>query len=61
MAIEWFYSHDKQRVVGPCSSAELRKLAAVGQLLPTDMVRGGRIVDPVRARRIKGLFDRPRP
>lgn len=61
MPIRWFYSHDRQKVVGPCSSSELRKLAASGQLKPGDMVRGGRIVDLVKASRVKGLFNKPTP
>jgi hypothetical protein len=59
MPKKWFYSHAGQKVVGPCSSTELRKLASSGELVPEDMVRGGRMVRAVKAKRLKGLFATP--
>jgi hypothetical protein len=59
MAKKWFYSHAGQKVVGPCSSSDLRKLASSGELVPGDMVRGGRMPRAVKARRLKGLFATP--
>ena len=56
MQKRWFYSHNGEKVVGPCSSEELRKLTVTGQLSPDDMVRSGRMKRPARAGRVKGLF-----
>jgi hypothetical protein len=59
MIKQWYYSLTGQKVVGPCSSAELNKLAATGQLMPHDMVRRNRMVRPVKAGRVKKLFPEP--
>ena len=59
MPTQWFYSHCGEKVIGPVSSRELKTLAASGELLPTDRVRKHRMVQPVRASRIKGLFAPP--
>jgi len=53
---EWYYSHGGQSVVGPCSSTQLRKLAAGGQLKPDDLVGKNRQVRLVQASTVKGLF-----
>lgn len=52
----WFYSPAKQKVVGPCSSTELTRLAAAGIITPFDLIRGGRMGRPVQARQINGPF-----
>jgi len=59
MPKQWFYSHCGGKVVGPVSSLELKNLAASGQILPTDRVRRHRMISPVQASRIKGLFVPP--
>jgi hypothetical protein len=51
----WFYDHDG-RVNGPVNVAELRQLAALGQLLPTDRVRKEDMNRWVKAKAVKGLF-----
>jgi len=56
VAKQWFYSHCGQKVLGPVTSRELKNLAGSGELLPTDRVRTHRMVQPVTASRIKGLF-----
>jgi hypothetical protein len=61
MPIQWYYSHAGQKVVGPCSSSRIRLLAGSGQLLPSDMLRGGRIAGPIKAGRLKGLAFAPKP
>ncbi len=53
---EWYYSHKGQDVVGPCSSGQLRQLAAGGQLKPDDLVGKNRVVRLVKASTVKGLF-----
>lgn len=55
MSKQWFYSHEKQKVTGPCSSDELKKLAASGRLTALDRVWGGRMLRPIKAGSIKGL------
>ena len=54
----WFYDHEGL-VGGPVSVAELRQLAAGGQLLPTDKVRKDDMERWVKARAVKGLFPPP--
>jgi hypothetical protein len=56
MPSQWFYSHSGQKVLGPCTSRELKALASSGQLLTTDRVRKHGMVRPVTASRVKGLF-----
>ena len=56
MPRQWYYSHGKQKVVGPCTAAEMKELAASGRIMPSDLVRGGRMEHPIQARLIKGLF-----
>jgi len=53
----WYYAQDDQQL-GPVSSAELRKLAASGQLAPDDLVWRDGMEDWVTARVVKGLFPR---
>jgi hypothetical protein len=55
MSGEWYYAQNKQRV-GPVSIAELCRLAARSQLLPSDMVMNSRTGKWMPAREIKGLF-----
>jgi hypothetical protein len=59
MRNRWYYSCGGQKVVGPCSSAELKKLAASGRLLPGDMVRRDPMIRPIKAGRVKRLFAAP--
>jgi hypothetical protein len=56
MANKWYYSRNSGKVVGPCSSLSLKKLAATGHLAPDDLVGRNRIVRLVKAGTVKGLF-----
>ncbi len=59
MLHKWYYSRKGQEVVGPCSSTELMRLAARGELSPDDMVARNRTVRLVKASSVKGLFAAP--
>ena len=59
MSDKWYYSHDGQKVEGPCCSTELRRLAARGHLKPEDTVGKNRMVRLVKASSVKGLFRTP--
>ena len=55
MASKWFYSHAGQKIVGPCSSADLRKLASLRAARPrAGHGPGGRMPCAVKASRLKG-------
>ena len=54
MATEWYYSQGKARL-GPVSSLELRELAALGQLQPTDLVWKDGFAEWVAASKVKDL------
>jgi hypothetical protein len=56
MANEWFYTQNGQQAPAPVSAAELKRLATVGQLLPTDMVWREGMANWVPASSIKDLF-----
>ena len=51
----WYYKHD-ERTAGPTSAGELKKLAASGQLQPSDLVRKEGVSQWVPAARVRGLF-----
>jgi hypothetical protein len=51
----WYYIHEG-RQYGPVSGAEIKKLAAGGQLLPTDLVWKDGMPEWVPASRIKGII-----
>ena len=53
--IEWYYAHDEQQF-GPVSTAELKRLADRGELMPGDLVWRQGIPDWVEASQVKGLF-----
>ncbi len=53
--ILWYYAHDQQQL-GPVSSAELKRLAVVGLLLPDDLVWREGMEEWAPAVRVKGLF-----
>lgn len=55
MASDWFYSRNGERR-GPVSSSELRRLAATGQLLPSDLVWKEGMENWVRASSSSDLF-----
>lgn len=55
MAEEWHYAHDGKQL-GPVSSEELRRLAASGQLQPTDLIWKNGMANWAPASRLKGLF-----
>ena len=55
----WYYSRDGKKIAGPCSSTELKKLAAKGDLAPDDLVGKNRKVRLVKASSVKGLFAAP--
>jgi hypothetical protein len=56
MANEWHYTLNGQQAGAPITSAQLKQLAAAGQLQPTDMVWQEGMADWVPASSIKGLF-----
>ncbi len=51
----WFYAHDRKKV-GPVSWAQLRHLAAAGQLRPGDMVLADGAARWTQAAAVDGLF-----
>jgi hypothetical protein len=53
---EWHYSRGNEQH-GPVSSAQLKQLAASGQLLPTDLIWKDGMPGWLAAGKIKGLFD----
>jgi hypothetical protein len=55
MSSQWFYRKGPQRF-GPVSGAEIKKLAAAGELVESDLVRGVGMTEWVPASKIKGLF-----
>ena len=55
MSSQWFYRKGTARF-GPVSGTEIKKLAAAGELVDTDLVRGVGMTEWVPASRIKGLF-----
>jgi hypothetical protein len=63
VAIEWFIKQGEQEK-GPLTSADIRKLAAAGELQPGDLVRKSDMTKWAKATAIKGLFpneDAPAP
>jgi hypothetical protein len=61
MPSQWYYSRNGQKVLGPCSSSALKKLAAQGKITPDDLVGKNRTVRLVKAGTVKGLFVQPTP
>jgi len=55
MAEEWYYLNNNEKV-GPVSAARLKKLAATGEIKPSDLVWKEGLTDWVEAKRLKGLF-----
>lgn len=55
MVQEWYYSRGGERT-GPVSGAELKQLAASGELDPSDEVRREGMSEWLPARQVKGLF-----
>jgi hypothetical protein len=53
--ILWYYAHDQQQM-GPVSSAELKRLATAGLILPDDLVWREGMEEWAPAVRVKGLF-----
>ena len=39
MPVQWLYSSDGQRMLGPCTSVEMKHLASIGEILPTYRVQ----------------------
>ena len=58
--LEWYYAKDN-RQHGPISAAELKQLAAGGDLRPSDLVWHEGMDDWAPAKRIKGLFPEDAP
>lgn len=56
MANDWFYTLDGRPAATPVAAAQLKQLAASGQLKPTDLVWQEGMLDWVPAGAIKGLF-----
>jgi hypothetical protein len=59
MPSRWFYSHCGEKVIGPCTSRELKALASSGRLLLSDRVRRHGMTGTVPASMVKGLFAPP--
>lgn len=55
MPDQWFYANDQEKL-GPFSSAQLKELAVIGQVVPTDTVWKEGIEKGVLAARVKNLF-----
>jgi hypothetical protein len=60
MADNWYYATDGVKL-GPFSSAQLKALAAAGQLLPSHTVWKEGVEKGVLAARVKNLFPAPNP
>ncbi len=56
MPTNWFYSHGDGNQVGPVSTAQLKALAASGQLRPSDLVWREGMANWVQASQSKGIF-----
>jgi hypothetical protein len=56
MASQWFYSPDGQKMLGPCTSLEMKQLASSGRILPTYRVQRKGRATTVMAKNVKGLF-----
>lgn len=56
MPSQWFFSSDGRTMLGPCTSLEMKHLAATGRILPTYRVRRKGRGKTVTASRVKGLF-----
>jgi hypothetical protein len=56
MANEWHFTLNGQQAASPVTAAQLKQLAASGQLQPTDMVWQEGMANWVPASSIKGLF-----
>ncbi len=56
MPTQWFYSFDGEMMRGPCTSLEMKNLAATGKILPTSRVKRKGRAKTVLARNVKGLF-----
>ena len=54
--IYWYYAHGNKQL-GPVSSAELKHLATIGELLPDDLVWREGLAEWAPARSVRGLFD----
>jgi hypothetical protein len=61
MANEWHYTRNGQQAAAPVPAAQLKQLAASGQLKPTDLVWQDGMLDWVPASAIKGLFPSGKP
>ncbi len=57
-ADEWYYTTGGAQA-GRASAAELKRMAATGQLAPTDFVRKGRSTKWIEAGKVRGLFPEP--
>jgi hypothetical protein len=56
MASDWYYTRNGQQAPGPVSSAQLKQLAAAGQLKPDDLVWKQGLPNWVPANTLKNLF-----
>lgn len=61
MANEWHYTLNGQQAAAPVTSAQLKQLAASGQLKPTDLLWQDGMLDWVPASSVKGLFPSGKP
>jgi hypothetical protein len=61
MPTEWFYTVNGQQAPAPATAAQLKQMAAAGQLQPTDLVWQEGMANWAPASTIKGLFSGGRP
>jgi len=55
MADKWYYANEQEKL-GPFSSAQLKELATIGQLVPTQIVWKEGIEKGALAAKVKNLF-----
>ncbi|MDR1963175.1 MAG: GYF domain-containing protein [Planctomycetaceae bacterium] len=57
---QWYYRKGTARF-GPVSSSDIKKMAAEGKLVPTDLLRGVGMTEWIAASKVKGLFPKTEP
>ena len=55
-SIDWYYARGNKQM-GPVSSAELKRLATAGEILPDDLVWREGLAEWTSARNVRGLFE----
>ena len=55
-AIDWYFARGNKQM-GPLSAADLRRLAAAGELSPDDLIWREGLAEWTKARNVRGLFE----